>query len=147
MPTFAPPPASTQDFARERLRSRGERVTSARVAILTLLLDSPTALSHQDIAEALQAHGEQFDRVTLYRVLDWLVAHQLAHKLAGEDRIWRFNAVADEQHIHPHFQCTACGKLSCLDAVQLSLSPLPAGYTLQAVDTTLRGICPGCKRA
>lgn len=132
-------------LARDRLRASGERVTPARVAILTLLLHAGSAMSHQDITDCLQAAGEQFDRVTLYRVLDWLVAQKLAHKLAGEDRIWRFNAVVDEQHIHPHFQCGACGKVSCLDAVQLTLSPLPSGYTLQAVDTTLRGICPGCQ--
>lgn len=131
--------------ARERLRVCGERVTPARVAILGQLLDAPNALSHQDLAERLHNIGVQFDRVTLYRVLDWLVAHKLAHKLAGEDRIWRFNAVVNEQHIHPHFHCTTCGKVSCLDAVELSFTALPSGYTLQTIDTTLHGTCPTCQ--
>lgn len=136
-----------QARVRERLRALGERQTPARVAILALLLESPHALSHQAIADRLEERGEHYDRVTLYRVLDWLVAQHLAHKLAGEDRIWRFNAVTNEQHIHPHFQCQACGQFSCLDAVQLTLSPLPDGYTLQAVDTTLHGLCPACQPA
>ncbi len=133
------------DFARKQLDACGGRVTPARLTILALLLQTSTALSHQDIQDLLLRRGEAFDKVTLYRVLDWLVAQKLAHKLAGEDRIWRFNAVTNEQHIHPHFQCNSCGKLSCLDAVQLTLSPLPAGFTLQAIDTTLRGVCPGCQ--
>ena len=140
MPVASPAP----NPARERLREREERVTPARVAILGLLLGAPSALSHQDIADRLLASGEQFDRVTLYRVLDWLVAQKLAHKLAGEDRIWRFNAVTDEQHTHPHFHCVQCDKLSCLDTLPQALPPLPPGYVLHSADITLRGICPAC---
>ena len=70
-------------IALERLKALGERRTPARQAILTLLLDADNALSHQDIHELLKARNEPFDRVTLYRVLDWLVAQKLAHKLAG----------------------------------------------------------------
>lgn len=131
-------------FAQERLKAVGERQTSARLAVLTLLLDAPNALTHQDIADQLKNPGEQFDRVTLYRVLDWLVAHRLAHKMAGEDRIWRFNAVLDEQHIHPHFHCVECGKVSCLDSVHVDITALPKGYRSVTADTTIQGVCPDC---
>jgi len=136
--------SSSAVFARERLKAVGERQTSARLAVLTLLLDTPNAVTHQDIADQLKALGEQCDRVTLYRVLDWLVAHRLAHKMAGEDRIWRFNAISDEQHVHPHFHCVECGKVSCLDSVIVEITPLPGGYSAASADTTIQGVCPDC---
>lgn len=138
----SPPISNT---ARERLRERNERVTPARVAILDALLQASSALSHQELVEHLLTRGEQFDRVTLYRVLDWLVAQKLAHKLASEDRVWRFNAVTNEQHPHPHFSCEQCGHVSCLDTLQQPLLPLPTGYTLHRAYLNLHGICPACQ--
>ena len=131
-------------IALERLKALGERRTPARQAILTLLLDANNALSHQDIHELLKARNEPFDRVTLYRVLDWLVAQKLAHKLAGEDRIWRFNAASDEQHVHPHFHCIQCGKVSCMATVHVNITALPKGYRSINADTTIQGACPDC---
>jgi Fur family ferric uptake transcriptional regulator len=139
--------ASHQDnhaIAQQRLQALGERRTPARQTILTLLLDANNALSHQDIHELLKARNEPFDRVTLYRVLDWLVAKKLAHKLAGEDRIWRFNAASDEQHVHPHFHCIQCGKVSCMATVHVNITPLPKGYRSINADTTIQGACPDC---
>lgn len=135
---------SSAALAQERLKAVGERQTSARLAVLTLLLDASNAVTHQDIADQLKAADEKCDRVTLYRVLDWLVAHRLAHKMAGEDRVWRFNAVLDEQHIHPHFHCVKCGKVSCLDSVHVDITPLPNGYRSVTADTTIQGVCPDC---
>lgn len=134
----------THAIALERLQAIGERRTPARKAILALLLDASNALSHQDILELLTARNEPFDRVTLYRVLDWLVANRLAHKVAGEDRIWRFNAVTDEQHVHPHFHCIQCGKVSCMATVHVNITPLPKGYRSVTADTTIQGLCPEC---
>lgn len=130
--------------ARERLKHLGERQTPARVSILSLLIAAPAALSHQDIADSLMDGQVQFDRVTLYRVLDWLVAHDLAHRVASEDRVWRFSASQHEHKLHPHFQCTKCNKVTCLDSVKVEISPLPAGYTLSSAETTLQGVCPNC---
>lgn len=131
-------------IALERLQAIGERRTPARQTILALLLDASNALSHQDILELLKVRNEPFDRVTLYRVLDWLVANRLAHKVAGEDRIWRFNAVTDEQHVHPHFHCIQCGKVSCMATVHVNITPLPKGYRSVTADTTIQGLCPDC---
>lgn len=137
-------PQQASNLARERLKALGERQTPARVSILGLLLAAPAALSHQDIADSLQAGQVQFDRVTLYRVLDWLVAHELAHRVASEDRVWRFSASQHEHKFHPHFQCVVCGRVTCLDSVKVEISPLPAGYRLQTAETALQGVCPGC---
>ena len=79
------------EAAQVSLRTTGARVTQPRVQVLATILGSDKALSHHEI-EALLA-GQSIDRVTVYRVLDWLVGQKLAHRISGQDRIWRFGAV------------------------------------------------------
>ena len=80
--------------ARAALRATGERVTPARLRVYAALLDSAQALSHHELESALGT-VEPVDRVTLYRVLDWLVEQGLAHRVAGIDRVWRFSTARE----------------------------------------------------
>ncbi|MBI5331057.1 MAG: transcriptional repressor [Betaproteobacteria bacterium] len=142
-------PLSTD--ASRMLVAAGERVTAARAQVLDLLIATPTALTHQEIAQAARAAGAELDRVTLYRVLDWLVEKGLAHKIAADDRVWRFNALAadapaaDRMHEHAHFQCRQCGRLYCLDELHpLFAFSLPQGFRCDHADLTLHGACAAC---
>lgn len=136
--------------ARACLLAAHERATPVRVAVLDILLATPTALTHQDIAAAARAAGVLLDRVTLYRVLDWLVDKGLAHKIAGEDRVWRFNAIAEAAspglaHQHAHFQCERCKRLYCLDELRPVFAfNLPPGFLCTQAELTLHGQCPAC---
>jgi Fur family ferric uptake transcriptional regulator len=129
----------------EIVRDAGGRATPARAAVLGLLRAAPQPLSHRDVEEELTARGQAFDRVTLYRALEWLEANSLAHKVAGEDRIWRFAGRVDEHHEHAHFQCRACGSTVCLDEVAPPPTKAPRGYRVESAALTLRGLCPACK--
>lgn len=143
-PATAPPLASPS-AARERLRAIGGRDTPARVAVLDILLAAPAALTHQEVEQAARHRGLNADRVTLYRVLDWLVARGLAHKIEGHDRVWRFNAVDREGHAHAHFHCSGCGQVYCLDGLTPSFAlALPPGYRFEHAELTIRGRCPLC---
>ncbi len=131
--------------ARARLKSAGARVTPARLAVLDTLLASPRALSHQEVEQAVRVGGLDTDRVTVYRVLDWLVEHDLAHRISAEDRVWRFNAADREVAGHAHFQCIRCGRVYCLNDLQPAFAfNLPAGYRFQHAELTLQGTCPDC---
>jgi Fur family ferric uptake transcriptional regulator len=134
--------------AENLIRSTGERITAARVQILTLLLAAPRALTHREIEEGLDA-ALAIDRVTVYRVLEWLTAQHLAHKISGDDRVWRFNAVpAEHDRQHAHFQCTACGQVICLEDAAPDIRPrLPAGYAPQSLEVTIKGLCSECAPA
>lgn len=129
------------------MRKAGGRVTPARATILFVLLASKQPLSHRDVEQALAAQGDGFDRVTLYRTLDWLQSVGLAHKVAGEDRTWRFRGfAASGAHEHAHFACRACGALRCLDNVPQPRTPHgPRGYKVERAELTLRGLCPDCR--
>jgi Fur family ferric uptake transcriptional regulator len=127
----------------EHIRRRGARATSARVAVLRLLREAPAPLSHAEIEARLGDVAP--DRVTLYRVLDWLVDSGLAHKNADAGRVFRFSAASVGEHgTHVHFRCELCGGVYCLDASPPIAPALPLGFTLTRMDFDLRGTCAHC---
>ena len=143
MPTF-------HDRAEDLVEHTGARMTRQRVEVLAVLLAARRALTHHEI-EGRVNRGAGMDRVTVYRVLEWLTSHHLAHKIAGDDRIWRFNAASDEperSHSHAHFKCNDCGEVICLDEATAARSvPLPSGYHPQEIELTVKGLCVGCAPA
>ncbi|WP_028451708.1 Fur family transcriptional regulator [Chitinilyticum aquatile] len=140
-----PPAPEWQDEARRLVAAVAGRTTAMRVNVLAILLDSTHPLSHQDVLGML---GDGVDRVTVYRVLDWLTDHQLAHKLAGDDRVWRFAAAPATPHRHAHFHCSACGRFFCLDQVSTELPvTLPAGFRAEHIEITIKGLCADCRPA
>ena len=131
------------DAVAEQVRRTGARATPARIRVLQLLLAAPAALTHNEIETAL---GDvAIDRVTLYRVLDWLAESGLAHKNTYAQRVYRYSASAAGEHrTHVHFRCEDCGGVFCLDAAPPATPPLPIGFSLSRVDFDLRGRCAGC---
>lgn len=136
---------STEQAARHLLLQARGRVTPARLGVLSILLDADVALSHQEIEHTALQQGCAFDRVTLYRALDWLVEQRVAHKIAGADRTWRYNAQAGTPHQHAHFHCKHCEQVFCLENLQPALLfSLPPGYQVEQVELNLQGCCPLC---
>ncbi len=138
-------PRPRTDQAETLLRATGARVTRARIAVLAILLAAERALTHHEVEKrANRAHG--IDRVTIYRVLDWLIARALAHKIAGDDRVMRFNAAAHEhERQHAHFKCNRCGTVICLEEFEARPNVrLPSGFRSQQIELTVKGLCVGC---
>lgn len=126
------------------LVDRGARATRARVAVLATLLAASEALSHHDVESRLP-RGIDVDRVTLYRVLEWLTDQGLAHKLAGDDRVWRFSSLGHNAASgHAHFQCSGCGRMLCLDEARVPAIRLPSGFRRRDVEVTVKGTCDAC---
>ncbi|KAF7597894.1 MAG: hypothetical protein CGU29_16290 [Candidatus Dactylopiibacterium carminicum] len=130
-----------------RIHTLGARATPARIAVLDLLLLADHALSHHEVETALAAHG--FDRVTLYRVLDWLVETGLAHRITENDRVFRFNASHMERNhpAHAHFRCEGCGRVFCLDSAPVATPSLPPGFIGHQADLRISGKCSDCAKA
>ncbi len=157
--TASPAADSSAAQAEACLRDASVRVTPARVKVLAALLGAHRAFSHQDVQEAFT----DMDRVTLYRALDCLIEAGLAHKIAGDDRVFRYSAgnehgapemsqpagartQAPAQHQHGHFKCTRCAKVFCLSsdgeagllADLLSASATPQSTVRQQLQTALQ---------
>jgi Fur family ferric uptake transcriptional regulator len=126
-----------------QVRGARGRVTAARVHVLGVLLEAGHALSHHDIEEKLRRVAAT-DRVTLYRVLEWLVERGLAHRVSGAGRVWRYSGARTEHQDHAHFHCGQCGKLLCLDQLAKQNVRLPQGYRPQRIELTVTGLCVDC---
>ena len=142
---------STADTA---IRATGERLTQPRVAVLACLLASGSATSHLDVAAMIKDH-HAVDRVTVYRVLEWLVNLGIAHRIAGDDRVWRFmvnaqgamakSAPSGQHGHHAHFTCQTCGQTFCLDKAMPKIDvKLPKGFRTSEIDLVVRGRCAAC---
>ncbi|MEY3746564.1 MAG: hypothetical protein RL194_23, partial [Pseudomonadota bacterium] len=91
------------------------------------------------------AQSHDFDRVTLYRVLDWLLTHDIVHKIMGENRAWRFQLNRkNASHHHAHFECSDCGKVYCLENTSPAMPALPEGFRVTSMEMTIRGHCNQC---
>ena len=129
------------------IRATGARVTSSRVQILSLLQAAHEPLSHTNIEELLSKNKlPKIDRVTLYRVLDWLVDVGLAHKANNTRGVFCFSAAVPniEHKQHMHFRCTDCGSVLCLDAPLPPPPKLPSGFRLSNIKFDISGECPDC---
>ena len=144
------------------LREAGLRVTKQRVAVLKLLIDKGSPLSHNEISQLLD---EPLDKVTLYRVLETLLEAELVHHVQGLDGVWRFCAheyvkagsAEERQHYkrvdcgrifcltdHPHFQCVECGKMFCLTDQRMPRVDVPDGVTVEGKQFVVYGRCGEC---
>lgn len=162
---FARVKAQSDVLAQAQLRGVSLRVTQARLDVLSVLLRTPRAMSHLEMQENLPG----MDRVTLYRALDCLAQAGLAHKITGDDRVFRFSvgnepeAVREStrasrpgvRHQHGHFQCTRCAQVFCLDqpeakpALKDQLKATLAATSLRGfqnhdIEVTIKGWCDRC---
>lgn len=129
--------------AAEQLRAAGIKVTPARVRVLEVLAAAARPASHAELDACLG-----LDRVTLYRVLDSLVACGLAVRSLDDRGVFRFSAVeARRRHAeHAHFRCNDCGAVFCLDAPPPPPPKLPRGFRADVVEVDVRGTCVSCRR-
>ena len=126
------------------IEARGASATAARTQVLDMLLTARTAQSHHDLMAQAHDAGRPLDKVTLYRVLDWLVAQTLAHSVTGQDRVRRFSVAHAHPHAsHAHFECDECGRLFCLPEAAAAPAA-PPGFETRRVDLTLHGCCADC---
>ena len=155
VPDLSIPSNALLKEADRQLRAFGVRVTAARLDVLCVLLRAKRALTHQEIHDDIPA----LDRVTLYRTLDCLTEHGIAHKISGDDRVFRYASQHTPQavsnHQHSHFKCTRCTRVFCMDE-SLSAAQLPAslntrlqamisaGYVFHELELTIKGWCKQC---
>lgn len=129
------------------IRAAGVKVTRGRVRVLDVLQAASQPMCHGELEAQLAGAGAAaIDRVTLYRILDSLVACGLALKATDARGVFRFTAAA-AQHRHAghvHFRCLKCGGVFCLPAAPPPPPKLPRGFRLAEVEFDVRGTCAEC---
>lgn len=138
----------TKGEARQLLHESALRATAPRLAVLRVLAEAHSPLSH---TEVLQRLGEtDWDPATIYRNLVKLRDAGVAPVVSRADGIDRYALALGpgDGHRHPHFFCEECGRITCLPA-ELTASMAIAGPWAASIHNAVvqfRGECPECLR-
>ena len=135
-------PLPTVESLKQSIRALGLRCTAARLAVLQHLMEATGPETHAEVSLALANTG--FDRATIYRNLTELTDVGLVSRIELGDHVWRFEVRRvgrDGKRAldHPHFVCTACGEVSCLDDVNVAITPKTPERSVEARSGELRG--------
>ncbi|WP_422355852.1 Fur family transcriptional regulator [Roseivirga pacifica] len=118
--------------------------TKSLLTILDKFDQSEEALSVIGLIEEL---SEMMNRTTVYRILARLEDKGTLHSFIGNDGIRWYAKNTDCQtelnETHPHFQCEACGKTTCLP-VNVPVPKLPH-HKISAVSFIIVGNCGNCQ--
>ncbi|MBV8133732.1 MAG: transcriptional repressor [Alphaproteobacteria bacterium] len=127
---------------------RGARLTPVRRRVLELILraDQPTK-AYVLLAKLEQERGK-LGPPTIYRALDFLLAHQLIHKVETSNA---FVACDDAERAHQSqfVICEDCGATEEIqdDDIVASLRRLGEmrGFAVERQVIEARGLCPACR--
>ena len=133
------------------LEKSGLTATPNRFQVLSIIGNSEQPLTARELYEIIE-RTQPMNRVTLYRILDTLVEHRLVARMSAGDRSFRFGLAESVNHpSHPHFYCTCCGKMVCLDPHSLhhlesDIRSLQKTFpaVVENVEVRLDGICRTC---
>lgn len=134
------------DAIKEAIRAAGLRATPARVATLQMLRGATSPMTHADVAVKLGESG--IDKATAFRNLNDMTDVGLLRRTELGGNVYRFEEVREEEkdHPHPHFVCTDCGTIACLDNVKLTARSKRASERFgEVTEILLRGLCRDCK--
>lgn len=139
--------------ARESCQQNGQRLTAKRERVLSVLLRAETPMSAYDIADAYkQQTSENMPVMSVYRILDFLAANELAHKLSSTNQYLACSHIACEHsHYTPQFLiCDHCHRVyeKGLDASvrqALEASVKDSDFTLSHPQLELHGSCEQCR--
>jgi len=128
----------------------GLRLTPVRKRVLEILLEAHRALGAYDVLNRLAAEGFGNQPPVVYRALDFLVEHGLAH------RIQRLNAFAacmhpGTAHAPVFLICRSCHVVAEADGAgvseALAAAAGAAGFAVERSTVEALGLCPACKAA
>lgn len=101
--------ARISEVLQEHLKSKGQRFTDQRMAILDHLLKTDRHLSQDDIYQALKGRG--IGKVTVFRTLKMLEECELVDPVADAHGEVHYEVNRERPH-HDHLVCVDCNRIS-----------------------------------
>jgi Fur family zinc uptake transcriptional regulator len=137
-------------------KTRGLRLTPARVRVLELLSESHRAMGAYELLDRLRAEGLGSQPPVVYRALDFLMEAGFVHKL---ERLNAYVACCHPGHEPGHepggghgacfLICARCRKVAEIEdgALDIAIAQAAAGHGFAMRRTVLEveGTCPACR--
>lgn len=130
----------------------GGRLTEKRKRILELLLLAQSPLSAYEVTDAYNRASEtSMPTMSVYRILDFLEAELLVHKLTSANKYVACSHIACD-HAHEVPQFLICGKCQNVKEIaisktiinELDIQVANAGYKLMNSQLELQCLCEHC---
>jgi Fur family zinc uptake transcriptional regulator len=142
--------AAALDRAAELCTRRGARLTRLRRRVLELVWQRHAAVKAYDLLAELDRKGAAAKPPTVYRALDFLIAHGLVHRLESLN-----SYVGCPQPGAPHtgqfLICDCCGTVSEFEASAIqraiALQAADRGFVVGQQTVEIRGVCHTCRTA
>ncbi len=133
------------EFALEKLKSTGVRMTPQRHAILTYLFQAKSHPTADDIYRSLESQFPSMSVATVYNNLKVFVESGLVREMTFGDASSRYDA---DLHDHYHAICECCGKITDFEHTPIvgieEAAALKTGYQVHGHRLEVHGICPEC---
>lgn len=121
------------------------RKTALREEVISLFANhQKVAFSEQEINEMFKS----FDRVSIYRTIRTFLDKMIIHKIVCHDGVlkYAFTPQKDASQQHPHFECTTCHTVSCIETRKgIQKVSVPKGYAPVEFQFLVQGLCPKCR--
>jgi Fur family zinc uptake transcriptional regulator len=140
------------EHAEQNCKSHGARLTIKRKQILSSLVQSSKALSAYELIDLfLQQSGEKIPAMSVYRILDFLEAENLVHKLKLANKyIACSHITCKHEHGVPQFLiCCTCHTVKEITINKSTITELKntvknAGFQLVSPQLEINCICNDC---
>ena len=124
--------------------------TENRLHVLEVVGSNNYPLSAADIFKTLE-RSSTINKVTVYRILDLLVEHELVERISTGGRASYYGLAPNEHHRpHPHFYCKRCGRMDCLNPESLDIDTGALLKTfpgqIDKVEVRVDGVCSNCMK-
>ncbi len=136
-----------------KFKEAGLRMTQSRLKILEVLQESQKALSPSELFNELNSKykKENFDRVTVYRILEKFEQIEVVHPVGDGKYIYCAHQACDHDK---HFIaiCDRCHKVQEVGGEAKALKILShfleeeAGFKMTSDSIVIRGVCATCSR-
>ena len=129
---------------------RGARLTPVRRRVLELILLSGQPTGAYSLLAELQRGRGRLGPPTVYRALEFLLAHKLIHKVETSN-VYIACCDIDHPHQSQFMICEDCGATEEIrnDEIVERLRRLgeDQGFAVERQVIEARGLCPACRRA
>jgi len=133
-----------------KLKAKGYRLTSQRLAIIHAVMEAETPPSVNEIWQQVKSRYADISLDTIYRNLATLMKLELLHSISSLGKAGaRFEFEGEAQHHHHHIVCVHCKAVLCLDYCPINSAFIKMvkeqGFELLHHDMELFGLCKNCR--
>ncbi|MDO8269358.1 MAG: Fur family transcriptional regulator [Candidatus Levybacteria bacterium] len=130
----------------DAIRSKGLRVTPARIAVLSVLEDSEHPLDITGIISKVIKLKVDADQATIYRIIENFIDKDLVKRLQFREKKFYYEA---KRYDHHHAICEKCGKIddisNCsIDRVEREIERTK-GFKVKSHSLEYFGTCKSCQ--